>query len=146
MSTRTEIALTRFSSGYNCAQSVLYAFRDDCGVSDDLALKMATGFGAGMGRKQEVCGAVTGGILVLSLRHGRGSADDSSATEQTYQKTRELMDRFASKHGSCICRQLLDGYELATVEGRQRFKADGMLDKACKPCVQSVVEILEQIQ
>jgi C_GCAxxG_C_C family probable redox protein len=80
MSTRTEIATARFLSGYNCAQAVLDAFRDETGLDEDLALKIATGLGAGMGRKQEVCGAVTGGILVLGLRHGRGRADDRSAT------------------------------------------------------------------
>jgi C_GCAxxG_C_C family probable redox protein len=74
MSTRTDIATTRFLSGYNCAQAVLDAFRDEASLDEDLALKMATGLGAGMGRKQEVCGAVTGGVLVLGLRHGRGSA------------------------------------------------------------------------
>ena len=69
-------ATAKFTSGYNCAQSVLWAFRDEVGLEEDVALKLATGLGAGMGRKQEVCGAVTGGILVLGLRHGRGRADD----------------------------------------------------------------------
>ena len=146
MSIRSEIATTRFLSGYNCAQAVLDAFRDETGVDEDLALKIATGLGAGMGRKQEVCGAVTGGILVLGLRHGRGTADDRSATEQTYLRTRELMDRFAAKHGSCLCRQLLKGYNLATEEGLRRAKADDIINKVCRPCVQTVVEILEQME
>jgi C_GCAxxG_C_C family probable redox protein len=146
MSTRTEVATNRFLRGYNCAQAVLYAFRDEAGLGEDLALKIPTGLGAGMGRKQEVCGAVTGGILVLGLRHGRGSTDDPSATEQTYLKTRELMDRFAAKHRSCLCRQLLQDYDLATEEGRRRAKADDMLNKVCRPCVQTVVEILEQMK
>ena len=146
MSIRSEIATTRFLSGYNCAQAVLDAFRDETGLDEDLALKIATGLGAGMGRKQEVCGAVTGGILVLGLRHGRGTTDDHSATERAYLRTRELMDRFAAKHGSCLCRQLLQGYDLATQEGLQRAKADDIINKVCRPCVQTVVEILEQLK
>ena len=146
MSIRSEIATTRFLSGYNCAQAVLDAFRDETGLDEDLALKIATGLGAGMGRKQEVCGAVTGGILVLGLRHGRGTTDDHSATERTYLRTRELMDRFAAKHGSCLCRQLLQGYNLATEEGLRRAKADDIINKVCRPCVQTVVEILEQME
>jgi len=144
MSTATEIATSQFLRGYNCAQSVLYAFRSEAGLSEDLALKIATGLGGGMGRKQEVCGAVTGGILVLGLRHGRGSTGDRSATEQTYRKTRELIDQFAARHGSCLCRELLPGYDLATEEGLRRAKADDVLNKVCRPCVQTVVEILEQ--
>ena len=146
MSTRTDVATTRFLSGYNCAQAVLDAFRDEAALDADLALKIATGLGAGMGRKQEVCGAVTGGILVLGLQHGRGSTDDHSATEQTYLRTRELMDRFAEKHGSCLCRELLQGYDLTTEEGRRRAKADDLLNTVCRPCVQTIVEILEQMK
>jgi C_GCAxxG_C_C family probable redox protein len=146
MRTRTDIATTRFLSGYNCAQAVLDAFHDEAGLDEDLALKIATGLGAGMGRKQEVCGAVTGGILVLGLRHGRGSTGDRSATELTYLRTRELMDRFAARHGSCLCRQLLQGYDLSTEDGLRRAKADDMLNKVCQPCVQTVVEILERVK
>ena len=146
MSTRTDVATTRFLSGYNCAQAVLDAFRDEAALDEDLALKIATGLGAGMGRKQEVCGAVTGGILVLGLRHGRGSTGDRSATEQTYLRTRELMDRFTAQHGSCLCRELLQGYDLGTEEGLRRAKADDMLNKVCRPCVQTVVEILEGVK
>ena len=146
MSTRTDVATTRFLSGYNCAQAVLDAFRDEAALDEDLALKIATGLGAGMGRKQEVCGAVTGGILVLGLQHGRGSTDDHSATEQTYLRTRELMDRFTAQHGSCLCRELLQGYDLCTDEGLRRAKADDMLNRVCRPCVQTVVEILEKMK
>ena len=146
MSTRTDVATTRFLSGYNCAQAVLDAFRDEAGLDEDLALKIATGLGAGMGRKQEVCGAVTGGILVLGLRHGRGSRDDQAVTGATYARVRELMDRFAVKHGTCLCRELLRGYNLATEEGLRRAKADDRINQVCRPCVQTVVEILEQMK
>jgi len=145
MSTRTETATAMFSRGYNCAQSILYSFRDEVGLNEDLALKIATGLGGGMGRKQEVCGAVTGGILVLGLRHGRDKIADRSATEETYRRTRELMDRFAAKHGSCLCRELLSGYDLATDEGLLRFHMDDMRGTVCTRYVQTVVELLEQM-
>jgi C_GCAxxG_C_C family probable redox protein len=99
-----------------------------------------------MGRKEEVCGAITGGILVLGLRHGRGSQDDRSAMVLTYRKTRELMDEFAKKHGTFICRKLLKGCELMTDEGQTYFKENDLLNKICTPCVQSVVEIIEHIK
>ncbi|NPV04129.1 MAG: C_GCAxxG_C_C family protein [Syntrophaceae bacterium] len=143
MPSRTDIAVEMFTSGYNCAQSVLYAFLDESALDADTALKIACGLGAGMGRKQEVCGAVTGGILVLGLRHGRGSSDERSAMDMTYAKTRDLMDRFAERHGSCICRALLSGCDLSTQAGQRRFREQEMLKNVCAPCVQTVVEILE---
>lgn len=125
---------------------MLYAFREESDLPEETALKIACGLGAGMGRKEEVCGAVTGGILVLGMRHGRGSKDDRSAMELTYTKARELMDEFSKKHGTFICRKLLHGCELTTEEGQRHFKENDFLKKICTPCVQSVVEILESIR
>jgi C_GCAxxG_C_C family probable redox protein len=142
---KSQIAGKKFSEGYNCAQSVFYCFCDDLGFDKNTALKLATGLGGGMGRKEEVCGAVTGGIIVLGVKYGRGEKDDRGATELTYQKTRELMDRFTAKHGTFICRQLLGGCELMTEEGQKQLKENDMLNKVCKPCVESAVEILEEI-
>jgi C_GCAxxG_C_C family probable redox protein len=106
---------------------------------------MACGFGGGMGRKGEVCGAVTGGILVIGTKYGRGEKDDRTATQLTYTKTRQLMDQFAEKHGTVICRKLLNGCELTTEEGQIQFRENDLSNKICRPCVQSTVEILEKI-
>ena len=145
MKDRTEIAVSKFSEGYNCAQSVFYSYCDALQFDKNTALKMATGFGAGMGRKEEVCGAVTGGIMVIGAKYGRGEGDDRTATELTYKKTRELMDRFEKKHGTFICRKLLHGCDLNTEEGQKHFKDNDLSNTTCKPCVRSVVEILESI-
>ncbi len=125
---------------------MLYAFRGESDLPEETALKIACGLGAGMGRKEEVCCSVAGGILVLGMRHGRGSKDDRSASELTYRKTRELMDQFAKKHGTVICRKLLGGCELTTEEGQKYFKENDLLHKTCAPTVQTVVEILENIR
>jgi len=143
--TKVEQAFSKMGEGYNCAQSVFFSFCDDLHVDKDIGLKMATGLGAGMARKQEVCGAVTGGIIVIGAKYGRGEKDDRTATELTYRKTRSLMDKFAEKHGTYACRQLLHGCDLTTEKGQTYFKDSDMLNKVCVPCVQSVVEILEHI-
>jgi C_GCAxxG_C_C family probable redox protein len=145
MKNRTEIAVCKFLEGYNCAQSVLYSFCEVLQFDRNTALKIACGFGAGMGRKEEVCGAVTGGIIVIGAKYGRGERDDRTATELTYKKTRELMDRFEKKHGTFICRKLLNGCELTTEEGQKHFKDNRLADTICRPCVRSVVEILDDI-
>ena len=85
MKTRNDIALEKFLAGYNCAQAVLFSFCDDLGFDKDAALRLACGFGAGMARKQEVCGAVTGGILAIGLKHGRGEGQNRTPTEATYE-------------------------------------------------------------
>ena len=143
--TRSEQAVTKLVEGYNCAQSVFSAFCEELKLDQDTALKMACGFGAGMGRNGEVCGAVTGGIMVLGAKHGRGENEDRTATEATYARTRELMDQFARRHGTYLCRKLLNGCDLTTAEGQKSFGEKDLFNKVCKPCVQSAVEILEEI-
>lgn len=137
--------MEKFLSGYNCAQAVLYSFCDDLGLESDTALKLACGFGAGMARKQEVCGAVSGGIIVIGLKHGRGENQERSQAEESYGKVRMLMAQFEGRHGTCNCRTLLDGCDLNTPEGQRSFKERDLLHKTCKGCVETVVESLETL-
>jgi C_GCAxxG_C_C family probable redox protein len=145
MTTRGETAVEMLLTNYNCAQAVLYAFCDDLGFDRDTALRMACGFGAGMARKQGVCGAISGGMLAIGLKYGRGQGQERAATEDTYEKVRELMSRFESKHGSCLCKTLLNGCDLNTPEGQQYFKENDLLNGVCARCVQTVVETLEEL-
>jgi len=145
MKPRNEIAVEKFLSGYNCAQAVLYSFCDDLRFDQDTALKLACGFGAGMARRQEVCGAISGGIIAIGLKHGRGEGQERASTEETYRNVRELMWQFESKLGTCSCRTLLMGCNLNTPEGQRSFKENDLMNKICKRCVQTVVETLEHI-
>ncbi len=121
------------------------AYSDDVNVDKNTALKISCGFGAGMGRKQEVCGAVTGGIIAIGAKYGRGEDDEQSATEKTYEKTKELLDKFQTKHGTIICLELLDGCNLMTEKGQKYFQENRLKNKICSECVRDVVQILENI-
>ena len=145
MKTKNEIAAEKMTEGFNCAQAIFYAYCDDLQFDEDHALKIASGFGGGMGRKGEVCGAVSGGIIVLGFKYGSAKKEDRSSKERVYAKTRELMDQFQIRHGTYICRDLLKGCDLTTVKGYNDFKEKDLLNRTCKPCVESVVEILDKI-
>ena len=142
---RSTEAKNLFLGGYNCAQSIVYVFRKEVGLPEDTALKIACGLGAGMARKGEMCGTVSGGILVLGMRYGRGPNDDRSVMETMYSMTQAFMRAFESKHGSCSCRRLLNGCDLMTADGQQSFKENDCLNQICLKCVESVVEILERM-
>lgn len=133
------------AGSWNCAQSVLGVFCADIGLDRETAMKLASGFGAGMARKQEVCGAVSGAIMVIGLKHGQAREDDKAAKEAAYRLSRELMDRFQVEFGSCLCRELLPGLDLATEAGHMRYKAEGWSERVCRPCVRAAVRILEKI-
>ncbi len=145
LKSRSDIAVELMNAGGNCAQAVLCAFCEEAGLEKRIALKLAAGFGAGMGRNQEVCGAVTGSIMAIGLKHGQEREDDKEAKETAYRLTRELMDRFKSEFGSCRCLELLRGCDLKTEAGQKRFGEEGLLEKVCHPCVRGAVRILENI-
>jgi C_GCAxxG_C_C family probable redox protein len=135
-------AVEKFKEGFNCAQSVLYSYAEELHVDPDLALRIANGFGGGMGRKQEVCGAVSGGILVLGLLHGRGMQDGKERQEKTYIEVRNLIDSFIKEHGTICCRELVSGCSLLTEEGRKRFITENFIEQ-CYQYVRTVCRILE---
>jgi C_GCAxxG_C_C family probable redox protein len=145
MNTKSDMALERFVTGDGSAQAVLCAYGPELGLPGETALKLATGLGSGIARRGQVCGALTGGILVLGLKYGRGGERDRSATEQTYQKAQDLLARFERRHGSCLCRVLLQGCNLQTAEGKQHYEERGLLRKQCAGYVQTVMEELPEL-
>ena len=142
--TKADISVSKFKEGYNCAQSVLYSYSEQLNISTEMALKIANGFGAGMGRKQEVCGAISGAIMVLGLLYGRGENDDREKQEILYVKVRELIDSFTKASGTINCKELLSGCVLLTEEGQNRFKEDALIEK-CFEYVRRVNTIMDRL-
>lgn len=118
-------------------------FAERFGLRTDLANKLAAGFGGGMGRLQEVCGAVTGMFMVAGLKHGKTRPDDSVAHELTYATVRELSDKFKAVHKTILCRELL-GCDLRSPEGAQAFKEKGMSKNICAECVKTACRLVEE--
>ena len=98
-----------FQQGYNCAQAVLLAFEDVTGLPVETAAKLASGFGGGIGRLREVCGTVSGAVMVLSLAHGYDDPADAEAKAAHYRTVQAFAARFKAENGSIICRELLQG-------------------------------------
>ena len=141
---RAENAKEEFISKYNCAQSVFSSFAEELGLEKDFALRASTGFGSGMGRRQYVCGAVSGGVMVINMLYGRGEADDKEVQNIAYAKVREFICAFEDVHGTSMCRELLDGVELLTEKGQARFERENMRG-LCAEYVKSAVELLEPL-
>ena len=139
---KADIAIENFI-GYNCAQSVLAAYASGYDLEKDKALSIAAGFGAGMGRVQEVCGAVSGAIMTLGLSSGFKETDGREKINAVYAKVHRFMDEFAAKEGSVKCRDLLEGCDLASEEGQKIFK-DKNLKENCRRYVRLCCELLDK--
>jgi len=96
-----------FLGGYNCAQSVVVAFCDLTGLEADFAAKMASSFGGGMGRMREVCGAVSGMLMVAGLLYGYETPGDDVSKKAHYVRVQHLAGRFREAVGSIVCREIL---------------------------------------
>ena len=105
--THREKAIENFYKGYNCAQSVLLAFCDVTGLDEDTALKLSSSFGGGMGRMREVCGAVSGMLMVAGVLYGYDATDDDGAKKAHYALVQELAGQFREQVGSIVCREIL---------------------------------------
>jgi len=141
---RIEEAVSYFKGNCNCSQAVLSAYSTEYGLDKDKALKIATGFGGGMGRFGRTCGAVTGAYMVIGLRYGMGINEDVEAKERTYQVIREFSNQFEETCGSVLCKELL-GCDINTPEGKDYYSQNELFEKKCLQYVKNAAEILEEL-
>ena len=141
---RSDQAKELFLSGYNCAQSVVLSFADDLKFSTELAQKMAAGFGGGMGKTQETCGAVTGAIMVLGLLKGEEVNNNDELKASAYGAVKDLSRDFVAEYKTTKCRDLI-GCDLNTPEGAAKFKDENIMVTICADCVKKAVEIVENL-
>lgn len=96
-----------FLAGANCAQAVLCAFTEETGLDTGTAMKIASGFGGGMARMREVCGAVSGMFMAYDMIYGTASFTDKEAKDAVYKKLQDLAGEFRKENSSIICKELL---------------------------------------
>ena len=140
----SEQAVTLFKEGLSCSQAILSAFGKQSGIDRTMAMQLASGFGAGMGRMAKECGAVTGAFMVIGLKHGNTTAQDREAKEKTYELVREFAKRFKARNSSIVCKDLL-GCDISTEQGFQDAKQKGLISTICPRLVRDAGEILEEI-
>lgn len=142
--THSEVAKTYFKEGYNCSQSVFLSFCDEYNMDFEMALRISSSFGGGMGRLREVCGAVTGMFMVAGMLYGYTDPKDHYLKTEHYKRIQHLAKEFEEKNHSIICRELLgldNGKDTPVPELRtvQYYKK--------RPCIELVgmaAEIMEK--
>jgi C_GCAxxG_C_C family probable redox protein len=130
-----EVAKSNFSSGLNCAESVLLAVTNELnteGRTGELPIpRIATGFGGGIGRNGDVCGALIGAVMAMSLALGRDNAEQSR--EPCYPAVDRIYNDFRTRFGSCRCRELTN-QNLKTSDGLNVYNTEVHAD-VCAPIV-----------
>jgi C_GCAxxG_C_C family probable redox protein len=132
-----------FAQGLACSQAVFSAYAAELGLDEDAARKVSSGFGGGMGRMAQTCGAVTGAYMAIGLKYGSATGDQA-AKMNTYRLVREFAGKFQARNGSLVCKELL-GCDISTPEGSAKMQTLGLHAKVCTRLVRDACEVLDQI-
>jgi C_GCAxxG_C_C family probable redox protein len=142
--TKADEATALFQHGFNCAQAVLSVFAQDFGLDRDIARQISQGFGAGIGRTDDICGSLSGAIMVIGLRYGSIKADDIAAKEKTYAVVAKFLREFKTLHGSVACTDLL-GYNLSDAQQVAEAKTHKVAMERCPAFVRDAVKLVEKV-
>ena len=138
-----EEACRLFAEGLNCAQSVFVAFSDVTGMDRELALRLSSSFGGGMGRMREVCGTCSAMFMVAGILYGTGESFTHEEKTAHYKRIQELASRFREKHGTIICRDLLTGLKVTKGAEPERRTEEYYKVRPCIQFVRTAAEILD---
>lgn len=138
-------ATNYFRGDYNCAQSVLLALQEYYGIrANRLVPKIATAFGGGIGRRGSLCGALTGAIMAIGLKHGTNKTV-LVEKEKAYVIALKFYDQFVEEFGSPFCRELIK-FDLTNPEELERLRKSNVRDEKCSHFVKRAVEILIDLE
>lgn len=139
-----EKAIGSFRSGLNCAQAVLTAYSEELDFDNNMATGVSCGFGGGMGRLQQTCGAVTGSFMVLGIFNSAKISDNNTRKEVTYSMVQKFSEKFKQIYGTTDCIALLK-CDLKTEEGNRYAKENNLFGTVCEKCISDSLAILNQI-
>lgn len=132
MESRVALANERHRRGYNCAQAVACTYADLVGVDEETLFRATEGLGLGMGCMEGTCGALSGACVLAGLKGSDPTLDHPHTKAQTYQVSRQLVDRFQAEVGATRC---------GTIKGRET----GQVLLPCDQCVMRAAKIVEQV-
>lgn len=148
MGAHAEKAMKLFmEDGWNCAQAVYGAFTDVTGMDERTSMRVSASFGGGMGRLREVCGTVSGAIMVLGVLRASEDPTDLNAKAAHYALVQDFARRFKERNETIICRELLEkqGNEASTAPMPDARTAEYYKKRPCVLLVRCAAEILEEM-
>jgi C_GCAxxG_C_C family probable redox protein len=109
-------------------------------VKNELVPKIPTGFGGGIGRCGSLCGASTGGVMVIGIRCGTNEPLMKERLK-AYETAQKFYEQFEAQNGSVLCKELI-GLDLSVPEQRDKAAKANVFEEKCTVFVKNAVEIL----
>ncbi len=141
---KADYAKELFEGGCNCCQAVFCAFPENTNLTKDEAMRLSAGFGGGMGRMREVCGAVSGMIMVLSEKFASADPNDKEKKAALYALIQKASGDFRAENGSIICRELLGLAEKTSAPVPEERTKEYYKKRPCSELVHCAAQIAEK--
>jgi len=144
ITSKAEEAYASFISGFSCSQAVLASFSEELGMDKETAYRISCGFGAGIARSGNICGAVSAALMVIGLMYGKATPEDDAAREKTYALVQEFLKSYTALHGSVMCPDLL-GYDMRDPVQFAKAKKANVAARLCPGLTKDAVIVLEKV-
>lgn len=141
---KADYAVECFLNGYSCSQAVFTVYCEDYGIDKKLGLKLSCPLGGGMGHTGQVCGAVSGALLVLGLKYGQDDVEDKHSKSWNYSIVKDFISRFKALNGSTNCSELIQ-YDLSDNTQLDSARQTDVFKTKCCKYVSDAVKLLEGI-
>lgn len=106
---KAEMASDRYhNKHFSCSQAVFSAYAGDIGIDQETAYSLMQGLSGGVGGMQNICGAFSAAVIVLSYYFCE-NAIDGSTKAKNFKAIRKAAELFKEEYGSIICREILHG-------------------------------------
>lgn len=136
---KEELAIEFFNQGSACAQAIVLAFAEEIGLDKDVARRISAGFGGGISRLRETCGAITGSAMILSYKYDI-PLEDFDTRLKCYGEVQEFADKFKEKYKTISCRDLINKYATEDqVKKREHHKL------VCIPAIKHAAILLDEM-
>jgi len=140
---KRENKLQNTSSSLNCAQQVLVKYCERYGLKREMAIKIASAFGGGIGLMGETCGAITGALMVIGIKYG-SSKDDKKSVENKEKAVNKFIPAFLSLNGSMKCKDLLR-LDFRIPKEHKMINENKITENLCPSFINNSIEILDQL-
>ncbi|MHB1653733.1 MAG: C-GCAxxG-C-C family protein [Desulfitobacteriaceae bacterium] len=146
MNNSNKAILMFYKTGFVCSQAVFATLGEQLGMERKQALRIAAGFGGGIANQGDICGAVSGAIMAIGLKHGHDEGSDVDAKNRTTFLAQQLIERIKAKYGYYTCRGIT-GIDFTIPEGRKLAEEQGIWEKngLCQNVIKDTVELVEEM-
>ena len=126
--------------GFLCSEAVLLALSEAQNITSEIIPRIATGFGAGISRHGEVCGALSGAVMGLGLRFGRSQVSETPQDTSPYKFGQTMVNLFVTRIGHIRCRDILD-LDISSDEGLKKYREQRLWESKCRELIRVATEL-----